>query len=182
MFLALLHYQQHHFEIKCHTSRYDRVTYQLLKSSTGVGLIYFFNSFKKDRLWAISNRTWEEAETQDEELLQSTGAWRSSRAAESWVRGGRQAHGICWLTSSMSFTECKTVTGQQEAVNKYICCATVGHHTGHLLVFRMKLLKRLAHICSSLQSPDFNLLFCLHSVIFCPPLKNSLREKESMII
>lgn len=67
MFLASLHYLQHSFEIKCHISRYDWVTYQLLKSSTGVGLIYYFNSFRKDRLWAISNRTWEEAEIQDEE-------------------------------------------------------------------------------------------------------------------
>lgn len=97
-------------------------------------------------------------------------------------REGRQAHGVCWLTSRMSFTECKTVTGQEEAASKYTCCAIVGHHIGRLLVFRIKLQECLAHFCSSLQSPGFNILFCLHSIIFCPPLKNSLREKESMII
>lgn len=47
--LALLHYLQHYFEIKCHNSRYDGVTYQLLKSFKRVSLIYFFNSFTKKK-------------------------------------------------------------------------------------------------------------------------------------
>jgi len=63
-FLALLHYLQHYFEIKCHNSRYDWVTFQLLKSSKKVGLIHLFNSSRKSRFYEISSRASEESEIQ----------------------------------------------------------------------------------------------------------------------
>lgn len=43
------------------------MTYQLLDSSESVGLMDSFNSSRKNRRWAISNRTSKEVEVQDEE-------------------------------------------------------------------------------------------------------------------
>lgn len=83
MLLALLHYLQYHFDIKCHTSMYDRVTYQLLKSSTGVGPIYFFNPSVKTDCEPSATEHGRKQRFRMKSQLQSAGAWRASRAAES---------------------------------------------------------------------------------------------------
>lgn len=69
---------------------------------------------------------------------------------------------------------------QQGTASKPVHCAVLGC-MGHLGLFRTQWPDcwSVYHIfIALLRSSSFNILFSIYSVIFCPPFKNHLREKQ----
>lgn len=136
--LAVLHYLQLCFEMKCHNSRYYWVTYQLLDSSERVGLMDSFNSARKNRRWAISNRTSKEGEMQDEEAVPVHGE-PPTQLEQLGCLSSAHRMSLSQPTSSPDFMDHKrssSVVNGDLQVNP-IPCAVLGC-TGQLLLFSIR--------------------------------------------
>lgn len=108
--------------------------------------------------------------------------------ANSWNSWGASAVHTGWaspnqLPDFMDHKRSSSVVSGELQVNP-VPCAVLGC-TGQLLLF---IIRKPSHCWSVwhifialFQSPSFNILFSLYSVIFCPPFKNRLREQRAWL-